>query len=230
MGYGDLNDLFENESASTISGMNQKDAAGDFNFARKRFPSIILGQSPKVKLYDEDTHIPERIDLLAGQIYKDFPSTAVSAMWANPDSFYESWPSMASTHNLESLSSNRVDNYNLSASLDSQTVETSSVSGSSGTGEIWLSQAASLRVAKSSSSRDVTSYTSPLQANSQTSKVEPKLDPEPFVDDACSRTTLEDQQTTSSVDLFLDKPISFIPKLSKKQSSQLENCGLHTVR
>lgn len=210
MGYGDLNDLFENESAPTISGMNQTATVGDFNFARKRFPSIILGQSPKVKLYDENTHIPERIDLLAGQIHKDFPPTAVSAMWANPDSFYESWPSMANIHNLESLSSNSEDNFNVSASLDSQTLETDSVSGSSGTGEIWLSQAASLRVAKSSSS-----------------KVEPKLDREPFVDDA---TTLENQQTTSSVDLFLDKPISFIPKLSKRQSSQLENCGLHTLR
>ncbi|XP_074328704.1 ATP-dependent DNA helicase homolog RECG1, chloroplastic/mitochondrial isoform X1 [Apium graveolens] len=230
MGYGDLNDLFENESASTISGMNKKDAAGDFNFARKRFPSIILGQSPKVKLYDENTYIPERIDLLAGQICKDFSPTAVSTMWANPDSFYEAWPSMASTHNLESPSSNNEDNYKLSASLDSQTVETNSVSGSSVTGEIWLSQAASLRVAKSSSSRDITSYTSPLQSNSQTLKVEPKLDPEPFIDDAGSGTTLENQQTTSSVDLFLDKPISFIPKLSKKQSSQLENCGLHTLR
>lgn len=210
MGYGDLNDLFGNESAPTISGMNQTATVGDFNFARKRFPSIILGQSPKVKLYDENTHIPERIDLLAGQIHKDFPPTAVSAMWANPDSFYESWPSMASIHNLESLSSNSEDNFNVSASLDSQTLETDSVSGSSGTGEIWLSEAASLRVAKSSSS-----------------KVEPKLDREPFVDDA---TTLENQQTTSSVDLFLDKPISFIPQLSKRQSSQLENCGLHTLR
>lgn len=228
MGYGDLNDLFENESVP-ISSMNQKAAVGDFNFTRKRFPSIILGQSPEVKLYDENSHITDRSDLLAGQIRKDSLPSAVSTMWGNPDSFYEAWPSMASIQNLESLSL-REDNYNLSTSFNSQTVENDSVSGSRGTGEIWLSQAASLRVAKSSSSREVTSYTSPLHVNSQTLKIEPKLDIEPFVDDAFSGTTLESQQTSLSVDLFLDKLISIIPKLSKKHISQLENCGLHTVR
>ena len=229
MGYSDLNELFENESVPTISGLNQEAAAGDFSFARKRFPSIILGQSPKVKLYDENT-LHERIDHAAGQICKDFSPSAVNAMWVNPDSFYEAWPSMASIHKLESLSLRGEDNFNLPSSLDSQTVDNNSVSGSSGTGEIWLSQAASLRVEKSSSSKEETSYTSPLRANSQTSMAEPKLVPEPLVDDAPSKTTLEIQQTALSVNLFLDKPISFIPKLSKKHSSQLENCGLHTVR
>ncbi|KAL1828958.1 hypothetical protein ACET3Z_007370 [Daucus carota] len=229
MGYSDLNELFENESVPTISGLNQEAAAGDFSFARKRFPSIILGQSPKVKLYDENT-LHERIDHAAGQICKDFSPSAVNAMWVNPDSFYEAWPSMASIHKLESLSLRGEDNFNLPSSLDSQTVDNNSVSGSSGTGEIWLSQAASLRVEKSSSSKEETSYTSPLRANSQTSMAEPKLVPEPLVDDAPSKTTLEIQQTALSVNLFLDKPISFIPKLSKKHSSQLENCGLHTLR
>lgn len=232
MGYGGLHDLFESDNAPKKSGTNLKDAVGDFDIslACKRFPSIILGQSPEVGLYDGTTNYPEKIGLLAGQICKDFLPSSVGAKWTNPNSLCETWPSVVSLQNIESLLSREEDIYKLPLCSDSQTLEIEVDSNPDSTGETWLSLAASLRGLKSSSAGEGTSYTNPLCADCQTLDVEAKSDLQLIVDEASNGPVLETRETVFPVDLFLDKPISCIPKLSKKQSNQLENCGLHTLR
>lgn len=229
MEYGGLHDLFESGSVPKKSG-NVKDEMGDcdISLACKRFPSIILGQCPEVALYDGTSNYPEKSGLLENQICTDFLPSSVGAKWANPNRLCETWPSVVSFQNLESYSS-REDIYNLPLCSDSQTMEIEVNSNPDGKGLTWMSQAASLRGLKSSSPVEGICYTNPLCADSQSSEAETKPDSGLIVDEASHESVVETRETAVPVELFLDKPISCIPKISKKQSNQLENCGLHTV-
>lgn len=75
MGYDSLPDLIENERAEKQSA---KDAMDDFDVSlvRKRFPSIILGSSPELELYDGTTNFCETRSLLAIQSCEDFLSNS----------------------------------------------------------------------------------------------------------------------------------------------------------
>lgn len=50
------------------------------------------------------------------------------------------------------------------------------------------------------------------------------------IEEPCSSAGSEAQQATLSVSQILDKHISCMPGLNKRQLSQLEKCGFHTVR
>ncbi|XP_044490810.1 ATP-dependent DNA helicase homolog RECG, chloroplastic isoform X2 [Mangifera indica] len=95
MGYNSLNDLIENGGGKKQSAMNQTDAMDDFDvsMACKRFPSIILGHSPPVELYDETKCSSEMSNLLAAQ--SAFLRNSMVENWdIDVDSFSEAWSSL----------------------------------------------------------------------------------------------------------------------------------------
>ncbi|KAJ9708397.1 hypothetical protein PVL29_000441 [Vitis rotundifolia] len=99
MGYDSLHDLIENERVQKESDMNLKDEINnvDISLACRKFPSIILGNSPPVELYDENVCYSDVRSLLAAQICEEFLSGSGAEKWDGPDRFSETWPSLCPT-------------------------------------------------------------------------------------------------------------------------------------
>ncbi|XP_034683646.1 ATP-dependent DNA helicase homolog RECG, chloroplastic isoform X3 [Vitis riparia] len=99
MGYDSLHDLIENERVQKESDMNLKDEINnvDISLACRKFPSIILGNSPPVELYDENVCHSDVRSLLAAQICEEFLSSSGAEKWDGPDRFSETWPSLCPT-------------------------------------------------------------------------------------------------------------------------------------
>ncbi|GLT31294.1 hypothetical protein SLA2020_060400 [Shorea laevis] len=94
MGYDSLDDLIENEISDKQTGSNLKDTRDDFDLslARKRFPSIIVGSSPPVELYDETISGSEIRSSLASQ---RFSSNFMDGKWVvNQNDMCEAWSSL----------------------------------------------------------------------------------------------------------------------------------------
>lgn len=105
MGYDSLHDLIENERAEKHCGMNVKDAMDDFDVSLvcKRFPSIILGSSSPVELYDGTASFFEKMALLTTQSPGGFPSDSTGEeqeqdyLYETGDSLYPAFPSVESS-------------------------------------------------------------------------------------------------------------------------------------
>ncbi|KAL5553409.1 hypothetical protein UlMin_040810 [Ulmus minor] len=69
MGYDGLHDLIDNEEYDNQSSSTD---CFDVSLACKRFPSITLGSSPQVKLYDGTRDLSEMRSLWASQKYEEF--------------------------------------------------------------------------------------------------------------------------------------------------------------
>lgn len=95
MGYDSLPDLIENDRAEKQSA---KDAMDNFDasLVRKRFPSIILGSSPELELYDGTTNFCETRSLLATQSHEYFLSNSMGKEQERV-SVNETWHSKNST-------------------------------------------------------------------------------------------------------------------------------------
>ncbi|KAL6969940.1 DNA helicase [Sarracenia purpurea var. burkii] len=185
MGYNDLHDLMESERDKE-SGMNLQDAMGDsdVSLACRRFPSIILGCSPMVELYDETSCWSGKNGLLASEICKGLLSSSVGAKWVNPDSLWETWPSLYPS--LPNVSPPFL--------------------------------------------REESSHTLPLSSQSMNLEVETKSSLKFITEESSTSAGVEIKQNDASVGLILDKSISCIPGLSKRQFRLLENSGFHTLR
>ncbi|KAI9387032.1 hypothetical protein POPTR_010G112500v4 [Populus trichocarpa] len=87
MDYDGFHDLIENETAAKQFRGNAKDDTDDFDvsLACKRFPSIVLGSSPPVELYDES----EINSLLAAKILEGFLPNAMGVKCVDPDTLHE---------------------------------------------------------------------------------------------------------------------------------------------
>lgn len=79
MGYDGLHDLIENERAEKQSTMNLKDAMDSFDVSLvcKIFPSIIVGSSPRLELYDGTANVCKTRSLLETQSCEDFLSNSI---------------------------------------------------------------------------------------------------------------------------------------------------------
>ena len=208
MGYNGLHDLIENERPDEQPDRNLKDATDDFDLslARKRFPSITLGSSPPVELYDETTSSSRIRDLLAAQ---RFFSNSMDEKWVDPNELCETWPSLYQPLS-ESGSSVVVEEDNLHQSSWSPTLE------SEGKSDHLLT------VEENTENLHQSSW-------STTSEFEGKSDHLVPEEESSSKVGVELQSDTASFDLFLDSSISCIPGLSKRHSRQLEECGFYTV-
>ncbi|KAJ6899133.1 ATP-dependent DNA helicase [Populus alba x Populus x berolinensis] len=93
MDYDGFHDLIENETAAKQFRGNAKDDTDDFDvsLACKTFPSIVLGSSPPVELYDES----EINSLLAAKILEGFLPNAMGVKCVDPDTLHEQ---LASPH------------------------------------------------------------------------------------------------------------------------------------
>ncbi|KAM4097339.1 hypothetical protein ACJW30_08G174000 [Castanea mollissima] len=106
MDYDSLHDSIDNGSAKKQTGMNLNDAMDevDVSLACKKFPSIILGRSPKVELYNETAHCSEMSKPLAAQNCEGFVHNLIDAEWVQ-DSSSETWPLSPSNHLIVTTSS-----------------------------------------------------------------------------------------------------------------------------
>lgn len=134
----------------------------------KKFPSITMGTSPAVELYDGTSSWSENRGIVAGK-------------WVDPVQPYESWPSLYSDL-LDAKPSSFVENcsHTLPSSPEHVVLE---------------------------SDRDMV-----------------------MVEECSSDLDLKSQNSATLVELFLDKSVSCISGLSKKQCHMLEKCGLYTLR
>ncbi|XP_022776392.1 ATP-dependent DNA helicase homolog RECG, chloroplastic isoform X2 [Durio zibethinus] len=211
MGYNGLDDLIENERPDEQSDRNLKDAANDFDLslACKRFPSITLGSSPPVELYDETTSSSRIRDLLVAQ---RFFSNSIDEKWVDPNGQCETWPSFYQPLS-EAGSSVVVEESadNLHQSSWSTTLE------SEGKSDYLLT------VEENTENFHQSSWSTTLE-------FEGKLDHLVTEEESSRKMGVEPQSDTSTFDLFLDGSISCIPGLSKRHCRQLDECGFYTLR
>lgn len=99
MGYSSLHGQIENERVLQGSDTNSEDEINnvDISLACRKFPSIILGNSPPVKLYEENVSSGNVKSLLVAQICEEFLSSSGAEKWNGPDRFSETWPSLCPT-------------------------------------------------------------------------------------------------------------------------------------
>lgn len=173
MGYNSLHDLIENEQSQNDTNIMHMIDDFDLSMACKRFPSIHLGSSPLVELYED-----EKCDNVL--------PTSKCAKWIDPNTLCERLAT-------------------LYPSLQDVDVDPTSI-------------------------REENSSTSPLYLPSFPLENEEKSDFQVYLEDKCVEEGPESKQADALFELILDKSISCIPGLGKRQCTQLENCGFHTVR
>lgn len=159
----------------------------DASLIRKQFPSIMLGQSTPVELYDGISDGTEKSNVLTEETCSELVHTKV----VDPNMLYDSWGSVANEFNQ--FSSNEIE----------------SISDKSSPGPTFSPSI--FQIDKSSSLKEEIS------------------DLQHVFDGTSNGGAVKDQPDTTPFELILDKSISFVPALSKKQCTQLENCGFHTV-
>lgn len=196
MPYDSFDELFDEEKDDF-----------DASLARKQFPSIMLGHSRPVDLYDGSSDGPETSSVLTAEICSELFHSSIGTEMVDPDVLCDSWGSIADEFNQ----------------FSSDKTESKSDQGSMGS----TCSPSIFRNEKPSSSKEENSSALPSFTKSQNSQ---KSDLQCAVDDPSNRGALQDQPDTAPFELILDKSISCIPALSKKQCSQLENSGLPTIR
>ncbi|XP_021674594.2 ATP-dependent DNA helicase homolog RECG, chloroplastic isoform X2 [Hevea brasiliensis] len=206
MEYDGFNELIENEKAEKQSGSDVNDAVDDFDVSltRKRFPSIVLGNSPPVELYDETTQHFEMKSPIPAESYKEFPSDALGEKWVDLDDLSEHWPS--------------------SGTLP---IENSSISKEQGNGNAsMISESRDEKTHILKELKEENAYGLPLYSEDMTLETREKLDYKVSMEEYSNKVVPESQLSAT----YLDTSISCIPGLSKRQCHQLENCGFHTLR
>ncbi|KAK3004993.1 hypothetical protein RJ639_018087 [Escallonia herrerae] len=229
MGHDGLH-LFDNGRVPKDTDINSDDAIYSFDasLACKRFPSIILGRSPGVELYDGTTNHPANSGLIAGEICKKVLSNSIGSKCIDQDSLCETWSSVNSAGNPNS-SSSRGEN-SLPSCAESQAIQTEEKSDFDSSCKTWGSVAKNLRREKCSSLVEESSYGLPLCAGSSSLGTEAKQNLEVTLEELPSISALEALENSSSVELILDNSISHLPELTKRKCSQLEDSGFHTLR
>ncbi|XP_031268917.1 ATP-dependent DNA helicase homolog RECG, chloroplastic isoform X2 [Pistacia vera] len=212
MGYNGFNDLIENGGGEKQSAKNLKDAMDDFDvsLACKRFPSITLGNSPPLELYDETKCSSEMSNLLAAQ--SAFLRVSMGENWdIDLDSFSEAWPSLCpGPPNVISSIVGEENSINLPLSSQSMPLK------------IEENSNIPVTVEESSSSFHPSRWSMPLKIE-ENSNI-------PVTVEESSSSKLQTPPSAAPVELWLERWISCVPGLSKRLRGQLENCGLHTLR
>lgn len=176
----------------------------DASFVRKQFPSIMLGQSSPVELYDGTSDGLEKSSVSTSEICSE-PVHSSTVTKVDSD-MYDSWGPIAEDFN--------------SFSAD----ETDSTSENGRTGSACSPSI--FQNGKSLSKEDNFSGF-PSFTKSQNKE---NSDLQHVVNDPSNKGAVQDQSDTVPFEWILDKSISCVPNLSKKLCSQLENSGLHTIR
>ncbi|XXG74338.1 hypothetical protein AAC387_Pa07g3083 [Persea americana] len=94
MGYSSVQDLIRHDKAHRGPGEDLKDIIDEFDFslACRSFPSIILGSSSVVKLYQEIPCRPDRMDTLLAESCRGYVSSSIGSNLVEPAKLCETWP------------------------------------------------------------------------------------------------------------------------------------------
>nr|POE92303.1 atp-dependent dna helicase like recg, chloroplastic [Quercus suber] len=205
MDYDSLHDSIDNGSAKKQTGMNHKDAMDevDVSLACKRFPSIILGRSPKVELYNETTHCSEMSKPLAAQNCEGFVPNLVDAEWVQEGSS-ETWRLLSGSLIVTTSSKGEKDSYKPLSPPNHPIVTTSS--------------------------KGEKDSHKPLSPRPMTLETVEKSDDLVFGEESSNKVGPESPVNAASIESFLNSSINCIPGLSKRHCRQLDNCGFHTLR
>ncbi|KAK4608693.1 hypothetical protein RGQ29_002197 [Quercus rubra] len=205
MDYDSLHDSIDNGSAKKQTGMNHKDAMDevDVSLACKRFPSIILGRSPKVELYNETAHCSEMSNPLAAQNCEGFVPNLVDAEWVQEGSS-ETWRLLSGSLIVTTSSKGEKDSDKPLSPPNHPIVTTSSK------GE-----------------KDSHKPLSPPPTALETVE---KSDDLVSGEESSNKVGPESPVNAASIESFLNSSINCIPGLSKRHCVQLDNCGFHTLR
>ncbi|OMO88052.1 ATP-dependent DNA helicase recG-like protein, partial [Corchorus olitorius] len=233
MGYNGLDDLIKNERPDEQPDRNLKDTTDDIDLslACKKFPSITLGSSPPVELYDETISSSRIRGLLAAQSI----TYSMEEKWVDPDGMCETWPSLCqplSETASSILVEESTDNLHQSSStttFKSEGETASSILVEESTDN--LHQSSSTTTFESEGKSDnlfVQESTDKLLQSSCFTALEGKSDHLVIEEDSSSKVEVVPQLDAATLDLFLDRSISCIPGLSKRHSRQLEECGFYT--
>ncbi|XP_031401073.1 ATP-dependent DNA helicase homolog RECG, chloroplastic isoform X2 [Punica granatum] len=172
-------DFFDKEWTEPQSDASLK-VEFDASAACKKFPSIIIGSSRRVELYDGGSgSVQGREEVL---------SDSMGESWALPARFCEQWSSLP-LHLQEVNSSSEV--LEIDGKVDTL-----------------------------------------LSDNSVKTEIERLADDPAEVEEQLTKATASPSSTSdvTTVEVLLDQPIGSLRGLSKRQSSQLEKLGFHTLR
>lgn len=121
MGYNGMHDFIEDERSEKQYVTDRKD---DVSLSCKRFPSIILGSSPLVRLYNEKTSLHGKETFLAAESGKEILNS-MHARWVDSDGVSETWPPVyPALGDIDSSIVREEDSYSWSVSSQSITSET----------------------------------------------------------------------------------------------------------
>ncbi|CAM8883886.1 unnamed protein product [Rhodiola kirilowii] len=237
MGYNNIHDLVENEKARKDSDI-MKDAVDSISLslACKRFPSIILGSSSSLVLYDGTKSYSEIEIIQAGEGHNQLvpgPGTK----WLYPDSFCETWPSLCalkeSSDDALMNSSETKKQSNDDASIISSTTVKESVFCNT------LKESSSV-VQKSSQAIHEANIgalknSSVLFEESITAAEKPNVGASSVMKESTAGEPMSsfinlEESSVAPLQLILDTPIEKVSGLSKRQWQLLEKCGFHTLR
>ncbi|XP_056164361.1 ATP-dependent DNA helicase homolog RECG, chloroplastic [Syzygium oleosum] len=174
-----IHDLVEDEWDGKNSGANLKDEF-DALLVCKKYPSIIIGSSPTIELYDGTTSFsPTATESCWG-----FPHDAVDANWGVPSRLCNTWSS-------------------LSVSLEEE---------------------------KSPSQLPMEESVASLLPNEPMPVEIGWLDRSVVEEESSDKVKAETDLVAATVEMILDRPISSLPGLTKRQCHLLEKNDFHTIR
>ncbi|XP_075636351.1 ATP-dependent DNA helicase homolog RECG1, chloroplastic/mitochondrial isoform X5 [Castanea sativa] len=175
----------------------------DVSLACKKFPSIILGRSPKVELYNETVHCSEMSKPLAAQNCEGFVHNLIDAEWVQ-ESSSETWCLPSGSLIVTTSSKGGRDSYR-PLSPPNHLIVTTSSKGEKDSHEPLSPRPMALETVEKSDDL--------ISGEESSNKVGP-----------------ESPVNAASIESFLNNSINCIPGLSKKHCGQLDNCGFHTLR
>lgn len=178
-GDGGIHDLIEDDWDGKDSGANLEDEFDPFSVCKK-YPSIIIGSSPTIELYDGTTSFSSA----ATQSCWGFPPAAVDADWGVPNRLCNAWSS-------------------LSVSLEEE---------------------------KSSSQLPMEESVASLLPDEPMPVEIGSLDSSVVEEESLDEVDAESDSVAASVEMILDRPISSLPGLTKRQRHLLEKNDFHTIR
>ncbi|KAL4612553.1 hypothetical protein ACB092_08G208600 [Castanea dentata] len=205
MDYDSLHDSIDNGSAKKQTGMNLNDAMDevDVSLACKKFPSIILGRSPKVELYNETANCSEMSKPLAAQNCEGFVHNLIDAEWVQ-ESSSETWHLPSGSLIVTTSSKGEKDSYRPLSPPNHLIVTTSS--------------------------KGEKDSHKPLSPRPMALETVEKSDDLVSGEESSNKVGPESPVNAASIESFLNNSINCIPGLSKKHCGQLDNCGFHTLR
>ncbi|MCL7039708.1 hypothetical protein MKW94_005952 [Papaver nudicaule] len=217
LGYKSVKDLLGNESSLAKSGVDLKDGVDDLGFLLtcERFACIKFGSASPIELYGEIKLGGNQLPAPSDGVF----TSSVGGKLLDQEGQNQKQRLLGPPISDETLSS-----------LEDETSDVflSSLSAGQSLDVGRLNERLSLALPVSDNNFSLEEETTdvvPLSPPHQKTSIRKATAKESHIN-----LVRESQQTKSLPDLFLDTPLSSIPRLGSRQCQQLEKIGFHTVR